>query len=324
MSARRFAIGVDLGGSRLRAALVNGTGDILAHAEQATAAQDEPSVVIDHMLSLIATVRAALPGTGDLAGVGIGSPGPLDTDAGVVIGPPTLPLWHDVPLRALLTERLGVQVDLDNDGNTAAIGEWLFGAGRGHRHVVYVTVSTGIGGGVISDGRVLRGRRGLANHVGHMSLALDGPRCICGNLGCWEALASGTALGGFARDAVANRPDHPIARIAGSEPIDARHIGVAARQGDPLALTLLAREAHYLGIGCVNLLHLFSPECIILGGGVSECFDLMEAEITRVVTERAMPAFRAVPVRRAELRTSAGVIGAAALVLAPRQPMPAS
>ena len=150
---------------------------------------------------------------------------------------------------------------------------------RGLQHFVYVTVSTGIGGGVVVDGRLLHGRRGMAGHVGHMIIAPDGPRCSCGAHGCFEALASGSALARAGREAVAAEPSSLLATAAPPTTITARDIVAAARQGDSLALTLLEREATWLGIGFSNLAHLYSPQAIVMGGGVSQAFDLLHEGI---------------------------------------------
>jgi glucokinase len=205
-------------------------------------------------------------------------------------------------------------VRLANDGHSAALAEWRHGAGRGTSDFVYVTVSTGVGGGVVSGGRLLRGRLGLAGHVGHMTVSDASEPCACGNVGCWEALASGTALGRAARAALRNRPESLIAEVAAGEPATARHVGEAARRGDALARELLAAEARWLGVGVVNLLHLFSPERVVLGGGVSALFDLLAPGIRAAIEGRALPQFRGVPLARAELGSAAGMVGAAVLV----------
>jgi glucokinase len=306
------AIGVDLGGTELRAALVDGQGQVLDHAQTRTDAAGGPDAVIAQILALVALIRGR---TGVLpAGVGVGSPGPLDARAGVVIAPPSLTGWDRVPLRAILADRLGLPVALDNDGHAAALGEWRFGAAIGLSDFVYVTVSTGIGGGIVCDGRLLRGRGGLAGHIGHMIVTEDPVACACGNRGCWEALASGPALGRAARIAAQRRPDSVLAATG---TVDARRVGEAARCGDALALDLIEREARWLGLGITSLLHLFSPERVLVGGGLSAVFDLMAPTLTATVARRAMPVFRAVPILPAALGPRTGVIGAATLILAP-------
>ncbi|MBB5751575.1 ROK family protein [Prosthecomicrobium pneumaticum] len=310
----RAALAVDLGGTELRAAIVEETGAVSAFAATATAAAAGPDAVIDQIVALVGRVATERPQIAPV-GLGVGAPGPLDGEAGIAIAPPTLAGWRDVPLAARLEARLGLPVRIENDANAAALGEWRFGAGRGTRSVVFVTVSTGIGGGVIADGRLLRGHRGLAAEVGHMTIAAGRERCACGALGCWEALASGTALGReAARRVEAGEAPAIAARAAGGAPT-ARHVAEAARAGDPVAAGLLQAEAVWLGIGLVNLLHLYAPERLILGGGVGEALDLMRATIEATIAERAMVAYRDVPVVAAALGRNAGLVGAAGLVL---------
>lgn len=299
------AIGIDLGGTELRAAAMDEAGRILRHAQEPTAARAGPAAVIGQMARLVAEVSAGLTPIG----LGIGSPGPLDAEAGVVLHAPMLDGWQEVPLARLAAAATGLPTAIENDANVAALAEWRFGAGRGARHLVYVTVSTGIGGGIIADGRLLRGHRGLAGEIGHMAITEAAVPCGCGGVGCFEALASGTAL---ARAAAA-------AGLAGdgAAPITAREVARRAAEGVPLAVALLRDEARYLGIGFTNLLHLYAPEVIVVGGGLSACLPAMAAEIAAVMAARAMPAFGRVPVRAAGLGTRAGVIGAALLALSP-------
>ena len=308
--AEKLAIGIDLGGTQVRAALIEGA-TLLARAAEPTDAAGGPEAVLRQMQRLIAQVA---PAGRDVQGIGVCSPGPLDSETGTILNIPTLPGWDGLPLRDILAERTGLPVVLENDGIAAASGEWRHGAGRGLRHLVYVTVSTGIGGGVVVDGRLLHGRRGMAGHVGHLPLAAEGPACACGAPGCFEALASGSALGGAARKAVRGQPE---SLLSGRNPdaITAQDVVEAARAGDGLALRLLDVEARWLGLGFVALLHLYSPEAIVMGGGVAEGFDLLEAEVHATIRTRAMAAFRDVPVVKAGLGGNSGLIGAAALAL---------
>jgi glucokinase len=312
------ALAVDLGGTELRASIVDRSGEVGAVVTTATKATAGPAAVIEQIVAAIERLSAAAAGRSVL-GLGVGAPGPLDPIAGISLGPPTLTGWRDVPLAALLRRRLGLEVRLENDANAAALGEWRFGAGRGTQSMVFVTVSTGIGGGVIADGRLLHGRRGLAAEIGHMTIAGDSEdTCFCGVRGCWESLASGTALGQRAARLAAAGQAPALRRLAGAERVTGRHVTTAARQGDAQALALLASEARWLGIGIVNLLHLYSPERIILGGGVAGCLDLMQGELDCTIRARAMPAYRDVPVVAARLGGNAGLVGAASLLFQDR------
>lgn len=285
----KHALGIDLGGTELRVALVAETGAIVSQCSTRTAANDGPAAVLAQMKSLIGeTLRGREQTT--LEGIGIGSPGPLDPFEGVVIFAANLRHWSNVPLRSMISEMTGLRAELNNDGNAGALGEFHFGAGQGYQNIVYVSIGTGIGGGVIVNGQLLLGRRGLAAEIGHMSIAEDGPVCGCGNTGCWEAFASGSVL----------------ARLAGG-PVSSAS---ASHQ------SLLHREARYLGVGITNLLHLFSPDCVILGGGVSGLFQQLIGPLTETVEQRAMFPFR-VPIVPAKLGKDAGLVGAASLILRP-------
>ena len=294
MPSEPLTLGIDIGGTRLRAGLVDGNGALRARAETATDARGGPAAVVAQIVALVTDVSAGVA-RGDLRGAGVSAPGPLDTGRGVALGVPTLSGWVDVPIAAMLAEALGLPVRLENDGIAAANGEWRFGAGRGRSNLVYVTVSTGLGGGVVADGRLLRGRFGMAGHIGHMTVVRDGAPCPCGNRGCWEAYASGTAF----------------AARAGREP---PAVFAAAAAGDAAALALVGEQADWLGIGIANLFHLYSPELVILGGGIASGFALLEAGIRARLARNAMPAFRGVEVVAAALGDNAGLVGAAALL----------
>lgn len=310
----KTALAIDLGGTELRAAIVTERGEVAGFAATPTDARGGPEAVIAQMIGLVEKVRSAVPEARP-RGLGVGAPGPLDPEAGIVVDAPTLSGWKNVPLVALLAERLGLAVKLENDANAAALGEWRFGAGQGTRSMVFVTVSTGIGGGVIVDGRLLHGRRGLAGEIGHMAISDRPARCACGSTGCFEALASGTALAREAAERVRSGTAPALAALAGAAPVTSRHVGEAARAGDADALALLDGEARWLGVGLTNLLHVYSPERLILGGGVGSLLPLMQGTIARTIQERAMPPFRDVPVVAATLGSHAGLVGAASLVL---------
>jgi glucokinase len=313
---RPLVIAVDLGGTQIRVALSDLEGHFLRRVACPTEAVQGQQAVIRRLVARIQEVRQGIP-DGDILGVGIGSPGPVDALAGLIISPPNLPGWEEVPLRDLLEQRLSLPVRLANDANAAALGEWAFGDGRGRQNVVYVTISTGIGGGVIAEGRLLLGHRGLAGEVGHMTLLPDGPRCNCGNYGCWEALASGTALAREGAEAVrAGRAPILSALCEGvPERADARLVATASDQGDPAAKEIIERAAFYCGVGVANLLHLYSPEIVLIGGGVSKLGDILFVTVRQVVQERVMPPYRSVPIEPAALDADVGLLGTVALFL---------
>ncbi len=312
-----LAIGIDLGGTQLRVAVIDRGSNVISRAAIQTDIVNGPNGVWAQIHALFDRVTADVA-LKDIMGVGVSSPGPLDTEAGIVLDIPTLPGWTDVPLRQIVSDRLGLPCIVENDGVAAAIGEWRFGAGAGLSHLAYLTISTGIGGGIISDGRVVRGRRGFAGHLGHMIIDhRSEAQCSCGAYGCFEALGAGSALSRRAR-VLAERPEGAaILAAAGLGPVDASHITIAARRGDATALAMLADEGRVLGIGFTSILHALSPEMIVVGGGVAQSFDLLEPTIAETIAARAMPVFRKTPVRRASLSENSGLIGAASLVFDP-------
>ena len=309
MAALR-AIGLDLGGTQVRAGLVEG-GSVIRRAAARTDVKGGPNAVMDQFAGLVREVMDGEDASA-VAGIGISSAGPLDTETGIVLGIPTIPGWEGFAFRKAVEDRFGLPVVLENDAIAAAFGEWRHGAGQGLRHLVYVTVSTGVGGGAIVDGHLLHGRQGMAGHVGHLRLVPDGPTCACGAKGCFEALASGTAMGLRAQAAAKENPAGYLGLITSP---DARHVFDGARAGDPQCRELVAEEARYLGRGFTSIIHLFSPERIVMGGGVAEGFDLLAEGIHAVIRAEAVAPFRDVAVVRAALGGNAGLVGAAALAL---------
>jgi glucokinase len=310
-------IGVDLGGTRVRAVLSSGTGQILARAEMFTEADQG----LEHVLSNIRlTIKAVmdLAEFSNLVGLAVGAPGPLNPYTGVVYSPPNLPGWSNVPLVDILEKATRLPVYLGNDANLAALGEYTFGAGKDYRYLVYITVSTGVGGGVIEDGRILMGAKGAAAELGHMSVEYDGPRCNCGNLGCLEALTAGPYLRKRAIELLESGQKSKLTDMAGGnlQNITPELISEAAYEGDETAKNLVLDTAFYLGVGVTNILHLFNPEIVVIGGGVSKIGPMLFDRMREVVTERAMPAFHQnVPIVQTSLGGDIGLYGTIALVL---------
>jgi glucokinase len=297
-----LAIAVDLGGTQLRAGLVDAQGNILERESVFTEAQAGPEAVVQQICKLVESIKSKAP---KIKGIGVSSPGPLDTVEGMALSLPTLKGFTSFPLRQALRDELQMDVKLENDGIAAAIGEWRFGAGVGLQNLVYVTVSTGIGGGVIVDNHVLRGRKGMGGHVGHMSITRDGLRCNCGNMGCIEAYAAGPAFTTRARQVLKN------------DSLNAADVFALARNSDAQAQALIEDEATILGMGFTSLLHLYSPEILVMGGGLSNEFDALHPTIHHYIQTNAMAAFKDVPVVKAKLGGNSGLIGAASLVFDP-------
>ncbi|MEO0547276.1 MAG: ROK family protein [Pseudomonadota bacterium] len=308
------ALAFDLGGTKVRAGLFEGE-TLLRRASANTDVTNGPAGILDQFEALFMDVSQGISNDG-IAGIGLASAGPIDTVEGTVPGIPTIPGLENFAIRETLSARLGQPVLVENDAIAAAYGEWQFGAGQGLDNLVYLTVSSGIGGGAVVDGRLLHGRKGMAGHVGHLRLTLDGPRCLCGANGCFEALASGNALGGRARQAVETDLTGYLGATAKSSMVSAKDVFDGARLGDAQCLSLVDDEARYLGHGIVSLIHIFSPERVILGGGVSSAFDLLEPIIHSIIRTNAVGPFRDVKVVQAALGDNSGLVGAAALVLA--------
>ena len=271
-----------------------------------------PSGVMDQIDALIEQM-VAKDDRKTITGIGLSLAGPIDTESAVVTRIPTLPGWDGLPVAQALSERTGFPARVENDGIAATLGEWRYGAGRGVSNIVYLTVSTGIGGGAVVDGRLLHGRKGIAGHLGHMRMAQEGPTCPCGTVGCFEALASGSALTERAVS-TADKSDH-LAGIAQSRAIDARDVFEGARADDSHCLDLVAEEARYLGQGITSVIHIFSPDRVVMGGGLSKAFDQLKPGIHEIISRDAMPPFRSVPVVKSALGDDSGLFGAARLVL---------
>jgi len=308
-------VGVDLGGTHIRAVLADAGGNFLARHEVRTLAQEGLDAVLDR---IVLTVQAVCAGTPNVAAIGIGAPGPIDSTDGVVSTPPNLPGWVDVPLGRIVEERVGVPTVLANDANLAALGEFTYGAGRNVRHLVYITVSTGVGGGAIIDGELVEGYRGAAGEVGHTIVELDGPVCSCGKRGHLEALVSGTAIGRQARAAVAAGRQSVIPALAEGNPngVTARIATQAAFQGDELALELFERAGSTLGRSVVNVIHILNPEMVAIGGGVSTAGEFLLGPMREVVMEELMPVFKEdLQLVVASLGRDVGLYGAVALAV---------
>jgi glucokinase len=263
-------VGIDLGGTKIRSVVVTADGTIVAEDIRPTDAQG-PDDVID---GLVASAQEAVAASGvphdAILAVGVTAPGTVDFDEGVLYQPPNLPGTDVLRLRSLLRERLGRPIFVENDANAAAYGEWRYGAGVGLRHMIYLTVSTGIGAGLILNGQMYRGADGAAGELGHMTIDLHGPPHNCGMIGCVEVLASGTAIARMAHEAVAAGRSEPLARLAAETgELTAHEVGRAAEAGDPAAQEILARAAQALGVGLANYVNIFNPEAIVIGGGVT-------------------------------------------------------
>lgn len=302
----RYVIGVDLGGTNLRAGLVDAKGAILFDTKVDTKVEEGSQAIFGRMVTLIKTVQQQVPQGGSVAGVGIGVPGPLDPFAGFVFAMPNIAGFENTPLRQMLTDATGLDIELGNDANAAAVGEWIFGAGKGLRDLVYITVSTGIGGGVIADGHLVLGHRGSAGEVGHH--IIDWHTRMS-----WEDTAAGPGFARRAAAAMRQHGDSALHQLATPDTVHGSHIAQAAAAGDALAVRLMDEEGEAIGAGLVNMLHLYSPAKIVLGGGVVINNPQLVERAKVVIAERALTVYRDVPVEMTQLGDRIGLLGAAAL-----------
>jgi glucokinase len=308
-------LAIDLGGTKIMAALISHQGQVMAKEYHLTLAGDGPQSVINRILSAIDhLLRVGNIDLSQLHSISIAAAGAIDFDHGLVTSSPNLPAWHNVPLRDMVNRKYKVRTFLINDASAGALGEHHFGAGRGVNNLVYLTVGTGIGGGIIINGRLYSGPSGSAGEIGHMTIDVNGLRCSCGNIGCLEMLASGTAIAREAIRRISQGEGSSMTQMAGGkiENITAEKICVAARGGDGLASEVISKAATYLGVGMVNLVNIFNPEMIIVGGGVAQMGDLLLEPARRLVKERAFQlSAQAVRIVPAQLGDNAGVLGAA-------------
>jgi glucokinase len=346
-----LAVGVDLGGTHIRTAVMQGS-KLYSRVSLLTGENPTPERILPRVFGAIQQALDEANITLDqIAGIGIATPGPLNNRTGVIYSPPNLPGWDNVPLRALMQQHFNTHILIENDADAAGLGEYMFGAGRGSRYMVYLTVSTGIGGGVIIDGKILEGANGTAGELGHMTIDWKGGRCNCGNVGCLEYLASGTAIARYANEAIAAGQGADLLAFASTmlehtatvpdrealpthdpntQPLDeydelrgvveplrvnAYTVARAAEAGIPVAREIITQIGEALGVGLVNIIHIYNPDIIILGGGVMHMGRMLMEPALRVVQERTMKVPRdSARITLAQLTRNAGLVGAGALI----------
>lgn len=303
----KIDLALDIGGTHMRAAVF--------HEDQSNPSRQKriPTYAggqtsLDRLVGLI---REVTPSGSQVRSIAIGIPGTIDPNSGAILTAPNIPDWVGIPVARRIEAAIGAPAILDNDANMAALGEWQFGAGQGHNHLVYLTISTGIGGGVICDGQLLRGKHGMAGELGHVTILPEGPVCSCGRRGHLEALSSGPAIMKF----VAEQLKKGRASSLSGHP-DPKSISLAAQQGDFLALEAFQRAGHYLGLMIANYLMIFNPSIVILGGGVSQTGELLLKPIRKTLIDAVLSKeyIEDLRVTQAALGDDAGLYGA--LVLA--------
>lgn len=321
-SNKSYIVGVDLGGTNIVVGAMSADGreQYAMHSTPTPPRSDGSSDrVVERMVEMLdVTISETLKETGarrtDILGVGIGAPGPLDRENGMVIVAPNLG-WHNVPLRDLISDAVKLPCTLDNDANCATYGEWWIGAARGARNVVGITIGTGIGGGLIIDGKLYHGSSDVAGEIGHMTIDQTGRRCGCGNYGCLEAYASGPNIAERAREALRAGDKSSLPDLVGGdvENITAATVYEAAKQGDFVAREVVRDTARFLGTGLANLLNVFNPDVVVVSGGVTQAGDALFEPLRNEVRRRAFkPAVAACRIVPGELPGTAGVVGAVA------------
>ena len=308
---KKYVVGVDLGGTKIYTALVDLEGNIIKEKKVETLAFEGENAVMGRIID---TINYVIDGTEKnlIKSIGIGSPGPLDVKNGVIIENSNLP-FKNFEIVKTIRETYDLPTYLDNDANVATLGEFMFGAGKGTENMVFITASTGIGGGAVINGKLFRGTTGNALEIGHTIVANEGPRCGCGNIGCAEALGSGTAIGKRAKEAVATNVETSLKNY---ENVTSKEVFKEAANGDRVAKNILETSLNYLGIAVANTITNFDPEKVVIGGGVINGGSIVLDTIRRVVGERALKTFAdSCTVEKAVLGGKAGVLGAAALAI---------
>ena len=312
-------IGIDIGGTKLATVVADKDGNILQKVRKLTESEKGPRHAVELILSMVDEVLdlAGLRRE-DISGIGVSCGGPLDTKTGIIYSPPNLPGWDALPLKEMIESEFHIPTVIENDANASALAEARFGGGRGYDYVLYMTMSTGIGGGIVANGEIYHGANDSAGEVGHQILLPDGPLCGCGQYGCLEALCSGPAIARRAQEAIAAQPHTGILALADGQidSVRSEHVLQAARDGDALAIALVEETAYYMGWGIANLVNILNPEIVLLGTIAVAAGDLLLDPIRRTVTEIAMQRpLEIVKIMPAELGDAIGDLAAISLVI---------
>jgi glucokinase len=310
-SARLYGA-IDLGGTKLRSIVSDGSGRVLGDDIRLSRTEEGLEAILGRMVECLdASLAKAGVERGQLTALGIASPGAVDSARGIVPDAPQLPGWQDVPLARLMEELVGVPACLENDATAAALGEHRFGAGRGSRYMLYLTVSTGIGGGIIIDGEMYGGKSGAAGELGHVVIDMNGPPCGCGARGCLEALASGTAIATKGEELAESGGSPTLARLSRDEGrVTAEMMQRAAEMGDTASREAFREAGHYFGVALASYVNIFDPEVIVIGGGVAKAGGLLleQARVTMEALAMAQP-LKGVRLVVSELGDFAGALG---------------
>lgn len=312
----QFMIGVDVGGTKVAAGLVNERGEILQHVRSHMITSDDAITGLSCVADAIRQLLRQLPEQQEPGALGVCAPGPLDPRKGIIINPPNVPCWRNFPLADELRRIFGLPVKVENDAKAAGLAEVLWGAGKGHHNVFYATIGTGIGAAVIFNGKIYHGRTGAAAEAGHMGIQFDGPRCPCGKRGCIEFLASGPAIARRARKKLQENPESALLNLAGgaAQNVTSELVARAAAAKDSVAIEVVGETVELLAYWLGNVVDFLEPDVIILGGGVSAMFATHLEEIRRKWKGAVLnPWPEQIPVVLARYGEESGIAGAAAL-----------
>lgn len=310
-------IGVDLGGTNIHAGIVNINHDVLCRRFVPTLVEEGRHPVIERLITVIQELKEQSP-LESIKGIGIGAAGIIDIERGIIVTSPNFPGWQDVPLRDIISQKFNIPTFLDNDANAAVFGEHWAGAGQGSRSLIGLTLGTGVGGGIILDGRLWHGSEGMAGEIGHMTIVPDGRRCSCGNSGCLESYASATAIVGRAIESMPCHPENKLlemVEVGSSSELTSEKIFQAALAGNKLAKEIFHETGAYLGLAIGSLINILNPEMFVIGGGASKAWDFFYPAMMKEMQKRALTRMaeqvRVVPAR---LGDEAGLIGACGLI----------
>jgi glucokinase-like ROK family protein len=311
-STRGHVLGIDMGASHLSIILTDFGSQVIDEIEVPFRVADGPEICVNQanalMEELLKKNRLTLK---DISALGIGVPGPIASDAGMVFAPPIMPGWDGYPIQASLEEKWGFPVSLNNDAELGALGEWAYGVGRGENYLAYIKVGTGVGSGLLLNGQIYRGATGSAGEIGHLTIEENGPQCDCGNFGCLEALAGGKAIARQGQEAIKKGQRTLLSSMGPIESLTARDVASAARRGDLVSQKIIANAGRYLGIAIAGLVNLFNPRTIVVGGGVAQIGDLLLQPIRDAVSQRSLRASaRTVKINTAVLRRRSSGMGA--------------
>ena len=305
-------VGVDVGATKIAAGVISSKGRVLGRARYPTA--KTPSKLLSGIIRAVSEVRGGF----EVEGVCVAVPGLLLAEDGMIVDSPNLHAIEGIRLKDELEPEIGLPLTIENDNNAAAWGEFRFGAGRGADHLVFVGLGTGIGGGAVIHGRLLRGSQGAGGELGHGAVQATGPNCACGHRGCLEAFASGNAIGRRGREVAAERPESALGRLAAEREVVGEDVARLAREGDEAALLVLEEVGRWLGVGLAGFVNIFNPDVVAVGGGAMGAGGLILGPAREEVRRRARsPSRDLVEIKEATLGPDSGMIGAAALAKSP-------